>query len=196
MPQQYIDDFFQRGELRLSSFAAFGQLPNERRDPDEGRNRIVVKGKDFQFHAVMRNGLNSYILCASTIATPIESLKPGEGIFRIRDTAEFGVAIASRLPTFCDGLEGHCEYGDVRSIEHVQSDFSLATLRASNQSDELDLDKMMAIARTGGAKVFFVKRSEFRPESEYRFVWNVHDDTGPFIDIVCPNARQYCEKIS
>ena len=48
----------------------------------------------------------------------------------------------------------------------------------------------------GGPEEFFVKRSRFAAECEYRLLWMTGQPVGPFIDIKVPEAIQFCRRVT
>lgn len=44
-------------------------------------------------------------------------------------------------------------------------------------------------------KGLFVKALRFAHEVEFRMIWLAGDGQQEFIDIVCPSARTFCEKM-
>lgn len=194
MDRQYVEEFFDTGRLRLSSFTEFAKHRDEERlDAKEGMTILTGIAADQTVFAVTKHGVRSYILCTSAVESPdLQAAFGADGGFRIKDSTAFGVAIASVLPGFVEGLEGHCIYQDERVIEREINSLDLEAL----QRDPNSLQTVAAHAfRIGGADVFFVKLRKYSAQAEYRFVWNVsYDVTVPLI-VECPDARQFCEHL-
>jgi len=47
----------------------------------------------------------------------------------------------------------------------------------------------------GGAELVLLKRKRYEDQQEYRILWELDAIGGEFIDVVAPNARQFCRKV-
>ena len=120
-----------------------------------------------------------------------------DGYFRIKDSTQFGAAIASCLAEFQSGLEGFCIYKDGHTIDRDIGKFSLDDLKDDPQDQNLSMNRMaVALSQIGGPDVYFVKLRKFSAQNEYRFVWNVSYDVEETIFIKCPEAVKFCEKVT
>src|ERR1700760_523368 len=64
----YVDAFFERGSLRLSSFRRFRQYTDEQRgDAGEGSITMEIINPESRHGVVAFNGQEAYVLCGSTI---------------------------------------------------------------------------------------------------------------------------------
>jgi len=176
MDQKYIDEFFETGNLRLSTFHTFAQHADEqRRDTEEGHNTLVGLGDGHTIMARTQHAHNCLILSTSTVADEglMEAFETN-GYFSIKNSTGFGTAIANRLPGFLEGIEGFCIYAEQRMIKRRLDSFTLDDLKQAPESPSLSLDKIFALtAQIGGADVLFVNHIRFRHQNEYRFVWTV-----------------------
>jgi hypothetical protein len=196
MDQPFIDQFFQDGTIRLSSFAAFAKHRDELRlDGDEGRNYLVGRSVSGQtVTAVTSHGHRSLVLCGSTIESDQLRLAfKSSGFFRIRDTTAFATAIALALPNFVEGIEGCCIYHNERMIERTVDPLDLAKLK----TDPNSLNTIhQHLGQIGGPDVYFTKPGRYAPQSEYRFVWILASEIGEFVEVRAPDAVQFCERPS
>ena len=195
MDQQYVDEFFDSGRLQLSAFAQFAKHTDEQRlDRSEGSNVLVGQSQDQTIMAVTKHGGQSYVLCASMIESPeIASAFGCTGAFRIKDSTSFGCSIAAVLPRFTEGLEGPCSYQERRWIQRTTPPLDLGKLNGAPDG----LNTMAAhVFGIGGPDVFFIKHSQFRAQAEYRFIWNVSADVVEPIVVECPEARNFCERVT
>lgn len=203
MPQEYIDDFFEDGTLRLSSFERFSRHEDEiRRDSSEGGNILWGRGEDKTMMAVTHHGHNAYVLCGSTIGSDRLMDRFGEnGYFRIKDTTSFAVEVLKSLESHeslrCQGIvEGFCIYKSKRSIERP-IDIDFEDMKLDDGSGNIDMGKMQEkVAEIGGQDVFFVKEKSYQEECEYRILWIMSDKVDGITDVQCPEARKYCEKVT
>ncbi len=117
LQKEFVDLFFEKGVLRLSSFARFAQHHDEeRRDTQEGVGLLSHRGESSgspSVHAVLGQGQDAYVLCGATHYSPelAQAFKADSG-FRIDDPTAFGCAIAGAIPGFKGGIEGPCVYSE------------------------------------------------------------------------------------
>jgi hypothetical protein len=195
--QEYIDAFFDSGSLRLSSFVRFAEHSDEQRfDPDEGEAVAIAYGEpDGVVQVEYQLGAQSYVLSASVVEseTLIEAFRV-DGYFRIDNTTAFAAQIANTLPYFSGGLEGPCVYGEGRAHSRTGG-FSLKDL--DSDSDKGIGPKSLEIAQGAvSPSAYFLKERSFSHQAEYRLLWNSSREVSPTIDVVCPEAREFCTKIT
>lgn len=199
MDQQFIDEFFATGRLMLSSFARFQQHPDEERgDVLEGKNLVVGTAGDLTVTAQVEMGGNSLVFCTSVHgeAALMQQFR-SNGYFRIVDTHFFGRAIANRLTGCTDGLEGFCTYKDHHVVQKRLPLHVAAVFDRSEDNGGPDLEKAsLAVMGIAGAEAFFSKRREFAHQGEYRLIWNMDRPIDQPVFVDCPEALQYCEKVT
>lgn len=199
LDQIYIDDFFNTGKIRLGTFAQFKKYPDEQRgDNTEGKNVLFGFGDGKTIVALTQHGVNSFILCTSTEENKeLMNKFNANGYFKIKDSTGFGAAISNRIPGFIDGIEGFCKYSEQRNIQRQLPDFNFDDLKAGPESNQIGIDKLFALtAQIGREDVFFNKHISFIHQNEYRFVWNVSHPTDEAVIIECPEAVNFCEKVT
>lgn len=198
MDQKYIDEFFETGILRLSTFHTFAQHKDEQRhDPKEGFNILFGLGDNSTIVAVTRHGSNSLIFCTSTIEDDqlMQSFNTN-GYFKINKSIDFAVAIAEKIPGCKGGLQGPCIYADRRSIERRFSEPDEIVARLQEEGKKPELQETLATAsRIGGSDTFFTKLKKFKSQIEYRFIWHVPEAKDP-VFVECPEALEFCEKVT
>jgi hypothetical protein len=197
MPQQFIDEFFATGRLRLSSFAVFkGHADEQRGDPLEGINLVSGASDPLTIIASVHHGQNSLVL--STSVRGDASLMRQfncDGYFRIVDTHLFGQAIARHIPGYTDGLEGFCNYKDAHVIRRkFAAEAALDPTSTPSQHDlQLASETVVGLA---GFEGFFSKRREFEHQVEYRLIWNLNREIEQCEFVNCREAIQFCERIT
>ena len=201
LERQYVDKFFEDGTLRLSSFKLFREHNDEeRRDTAEGgfgfvKHREREGDKDsLSAFVLMAPTDNCYIMCGTTIYDPVlfSSFGADSG-FRINDTTAFGAAVSSHIPGFNAGIEGGCLYMANRTIERDIGNISLKDFESEIEPGKDDLTKMMGFfSDIAGDDFYFAKDKRFSHQYEYRLLWFAHNTPEAFIDIRCPEARQFC----
>jgi len=201
LEQKYIDQFFNRGLLKLSSFQKFAKHPDEqRRDTQEGQNVLHGFGPDRTVLISARYGRNAFILSTSAREDEelLKTFSPTyNGYFRIKHSTNFGKAIANRIRDFVQGFEGFCIYADQKIMSQQLSQPTLDDLETRLDSGSLSLDNIFATtSELSHPAVYFTKHSRYSHQYEYRFVWIVSYDVPDGILVECPEAIQYCEKVT
>lgn len=195
MPSEYIDAFFQDGSLRLSSFDSFRKHPDEaRRDAQEGLVAMIVNTPTGPFNILAANGQEAYILCASTVERVDSPVVPGKAsAFRILDATKFADAVSRQIQGFVGGVEGLCSYRHNTMI--TKSDSRSIVPPTSAENVEKWADEMNHHTSRLVLDAYFMKHISFAHESEYRFIWFAEGRPKDFIDIKCPAAIPFCERI-
>jgi len=108
MGKQFVEDFMTQGKLRLKCMNEFRKhLDEECRDEQEGNfiaRHTNPHGSQLVWIDPVGIGGNAYVLCGSTKLGLNKTF--GEGCFRIKESSEFAVTIASKLPQFVEGVQG------------------------------------------------------------------------------------------
>jgi len=197
MDQQWVDKFFETGELMLTSFARCSQHRDEQRaDEFEGMALVVGRGPgDLRFESQVRMGADFYLLCTSVRGD--KSLMQEfecDGFFRINDTFGFALAIAKKLGGFLRGFEGMCNYTD-RLVIEKPIPAGLTALFDGSTPAVLER-QAAAVMQIAGVDALLAKRTAYANQLEYRLLWNVDHDVTDSIVVRCPEAVQFCEKIT
>ena len=196
----FVDQFFDKGTLRLSSFSAFSKHEDEERlDAGEGKGILTNldhEGEGQTLFAVMGQGHDAYVLCGSTIhsETLAQSFQTDSG-FRINDPTAFGIAVAQSISGFRGGREGSCIYADGKTVNRQAGRLDLESMRVSPEGKELDMGKLFgSLFGMVGDDLFFLKNQKYQHQAEYRLLWTVHKFHSDFIEIQCPDAVQFCTR--
>lgn len=201
LDQKFINEFFESGRLRLSSFRAFSEYKDEQRfDPNEGQNILNGTGNGIAFRAKVHHGISSLIFCTSTIEDD-QLMKDfnTDGYFKIKDSTNFGISISNKIPGFLSGLEGPCIYASERIINRKidlknQDIIKLKELK-EKKGPEYKEEILKLINKIGETDVYFIKLNKYSGQNEYRFIWNVQSFNEDAMFIECPEAIQFCEKV-
>lgn len=201
LDKTYVDDFFDRGVLRLSSFSAFANHSDEERtDTKEGDGVLVHENADnnnpFTVFSRIQQGQKAYVLCGSTHYTQdLSDRFSATSGFRINDTTSFADAIANSLSGFTGGIEGSCWYMDHRAIGRSFKNINLDDFKMNDGSGNLDFEKMASLSMDlAGVDLFFIKETKYSPQCEYRLLWFTNRTMSDFIEIECPEAVQFCTR--
>ncbi|SDY65347.1 hypothetical protein [Nitrosomonas sp. Nm33] len=196
LEKEYVDNFFEKGIIRLSSFENFSKHSDEHRlDSEEGRGVFINATREPKPQTVIAGisyGRNAYVLCGSTIYKNEMSrdFRTNSG-FRINDTTGFAEAISRYLPGCVGGIEGLCTYLDKRT--------SYRTTRAldiqNRDGHGIDIQKTMGeIFQRAGDDFLFMKHSSYSSQNEYRIIWAVPNNVSGYIDVVCLEAVKFCTR--
>jgi hypothetical protein len=200
LEKEFVDAFFETGALRLSSFERFSQHADEQRlDASEGKGivaHINAEGEGQTIMARIGQGHNAYVLCASTFYSGnlAEAFNADSG-FRINDIFGFANAVSRYVPGFVVGREGPCLYLQKRVLNRDMGRIELDSLRVSSDSKNMDMGKMMqTIFGMAGDDLFFLKSSKYAHQNEYCLLWCTSGQVNPYLDITCPEARNFCTR--
>lgn len=191
MHREFVDAFFQNGSLRLSSFETFRKHPNEaRRDKAEGKAAMKIALPKGTLSAITVNGQESYVLCGSMVEA---SQSTSHAAIRILDTIAFAATVARQIPGFIGGTEGACVYRS-NTFYEATADHDIAP-PVDGEDPEQWARRQKAFVGAHMINKFFIKHSDYSAESEYRMLWFCDGMPRPFIDISCPKAIQFCERV-
>lgn len=191
---QYVEDFFENGNIYLSSFKNFKKYEDEMQgDRTEGHNLIGgFNGKGTSQYVSYEGGVNAYVLCAANSLNEnvIKDFK-GVGAIRIKDSVKFGKEIARKLPFVKTGIEGDCIYSDskVQTLENEKN-------KLFQNIDFGDPSAMKEVLSqiTLGVEMF-MKHKKYEHQQEHRLLWFSEVQINNGIVIHCPEAIKYCDKI-
>jgi len=205
MNKEYIDLFFEKGILRLSSFERFRKYPDEiRGDKHEGSGGLTGTSdkSGFQFHVMTQIGNDAYVFCTSVLES--DSIKKefeSNAYFRITKPLEFSVAISNAIPGFQRSFQGFCNYREYRIINKLVKDLDIrdftgpdGNIIIGGQKGNHRINQILG----SGIDLMFLKEKKYQPQVEYRFIWIINNQfysMKEYIDIECKEALQFCEII-
>jgi len=195
--KKYIDDFFENGNLFISSFQNYKKYKdNELGDVDEGTSFNVANiADDKQITTYTTIDNNNYTFCTSTIyEKKLLDKFSRNSVFRIADPLNFILELTRSIQRVQGVLHGNCIYVDNRIIQkkYPQIDESLLI----NQQGELNMNNAKIISdEIQGVDAFFFKKKNYQEQSEYRIIWQTDREISGGIIIKCPEAVKYCQRI-
>lgn len=196
--QEWIDEFFDTGKLRLSSFAKFATYEDEvRGDTQEGKAYCYGETTDGKSVGVaQQQGINAAILCAShRLSHELAHAFGRNSAFQITDTPMFAYEIRRQIIGFKSGIEGNCTYRSEGIIKRFLN-FSLNPEQHKNEDGTLNKDLLLGLGQAlGGPELVFLKRKHYEEQQEYRLIWELDQAVDDHIDVVAPLARQYCRRV-
>lgn len=208
LPAEYVDNFFARGELLLTTYEKCRTHEDlARRDVNEGKSNFFLRHGTQATAGIQGVGRNSYMLCTSLAWSEEVSRRFSTNCaFFIEDTEAFAHAIAKVLPGVQSLQHRACRYVNERSISGTipnPLEPEASKLVEAARSGTGGIDKLFHELREAMSerleeavvdKTYFMKEAvPFAVEEEFRFVWTVDHAVGEPIVVTCPEAVQYCK---
>jgi hypothetical protein len=198
MRKEHVDAFFATGALRLSSFLRFRRNPDEvRGDATEGDAHLIGQyEKVTKVFIDISPPLSAWVLCGTTVYDPQYLRRFGEGCFRIHDPLGFAMAVAGEIPSFRGGFEGFCSY---QAEKAVRKQLKSMAETGFTQDESGAINGFQIGPREPNLNSpdrYFLKAMKHSRESEYRWIWQAARQAGDTLDIVCPEARDFCDPIA
>ena len=197
---EYVDMFFEKGILKLTTFDNCKKLEDgNRKDTKEGQCELFGYDGNIKMEIGFGVGSDAIMLCTSLCS----EYKDKKGTFytkyiEIFDVQGLLLAIAEQLTkngyVIKSILLGPCFYTKKEFHNTVCSE----TFREKLDKEHVfDWDEMSKIANTiGGDNMFFQKPIDKRFENEFRLLWivdNIKKDQDIFVTI--PHPEAYCRLI-
>lgn len=196
--QKYIDEFFQSGRLRLSAFSEFAKHTDEQRlDAEEGWAVVELLGEKQILQSSAGTGLDTYILSASFRGdAELMNAFGTDGYFKINDVKNFKVAVAARLMGCAESLSRSCIYVDRREIiRTIGAELDMAVKK--NEQGKINLMRVVPLIQKAlWPEAYFQKLKRYAPQQEYRFMWYMGHAVHEPLFVECPEALQFCERIT
>lgn len=198
MHRQYVDLFFQTGELKLSSYESNRAIEDAvRRDQREGTGDYLILSRDRKLsYRMSARAFDQRMLCMSTSSDVNRMMNHFgvDGCFEVTNTTGFGFEIARALDAFRFGREGLVTYQNgYKRILLLENHPHLLDLTPSEPTNEQVLGYIDTVGRSD-FDLLFTKPLQFRDEEEYRFNW-LCAPNHPLV-IQCPGALRYCRRIT
>lgn len=198
--KEYLDLFFEKGIMRISSLNRFKNYDDEiRGDVNEGTGSMISKTQDADIYVSAKTlpENNDYILSTSLIYDEeIMRTFKTDSCLKIVRPLEFSLAILNSIPGSIGMHIGFCNYQNTRTIDlmlpnFTKSDFLDGPLFSFTQPSKpmIEQDPM---------KLKFLKESKYQNQFEFRLLWSIDDRyfaMAEYLDIECKEAILYCEKI-
>lgn len=198
MEKQYVDDFFNIGRIRLSSFASFSKHKDEQRFDDEEGTALCVHrtsengGQTLTFRFYFDNG--AYVLCGSAMpSNPLMHDFGSDSAIIIRDVGGFVKAVANAVSGCSRSVHGPCSYQRTRAIER---DLGWLDIAESTTFDPKEMNAAAienAVSELVTDDVLFLKPASYSHQVEYRLIW-IAEQPDDHIEVVVPDAIQFCER--
>lgn len=205
MDKEFIDLFFDKGILRISSYKKFKGYPDEiRGNKSEGSGAFNTVSKEgTQFLLMTGVGTNEYMFCTSLIQS--DSIKEQFGVnscFKITKPLEFSAAMTNSIVGSTQAFLGFCNYQDNRIVQKQIHDFSINEFTDEKGSFIIGGQKMNQRTNEiigNGLDLLYLKENKYQSQAEFRFVWSINTkffEMHEYLDIECKEAIQFCERIN
>lgn len=193
--KEYLHAFWNHGRLRISTLAACRGHEGLKGDTGEGSNMVWSVKDDGTTIATGYNvGDDAYVLCGTIANTPNNRKRfnaEQSGAIVINDPYRFALAVGGAIPHVIHGRGGYCDYRTGRNT-HLADGTSLAEIHASidfNSGNNIHRFREVA----PGDEVFTKPKEGYEEEQEFRFAWySGKAIIEKHVDIVCPEAREWC----
>ena len=199
LEQEYVDEFFDSGKLRISSFKAFRKHEDAQRgDTSEGTINSKITTPSGAYGTLLISNQEAYVLCASTIENKnMEATFETNSGFRINNSLGFANAVSRYIPGFYEGMEGLCSYRKDTLIQKYDDNLSSLANRMPNnfESPEAGWNETNRYANELANEAFFIKHISYSHQGEYRMIWIASGGEKQYIDIICPEALQFCQPL-
>lgn len=203
LEKKYAEAFFSEGHLRLSSFERFRTHVDETRmDLKEGFAQFIHRTSEGQGETLIIDYEcfpNVYSICASALPSRklMSKFSGADSAIVIWDPIGFEHAVTMALNNVVsvkECIQGPCSYQFRRVVERDLGYLGIAKDETSDPSkmDPIKLEAVVSKVMTND--VYFLKREAYVDEAEYRFVWLIDGVADQVIDLVVPEARQYCAR--
>lgn len=189
----YIENFFENGEIMISCLANFKKNQDEMQGDKSEGNAIVGEfgNGESNKHIIYEAGKNAYIM--STTKEITESVVKdfnAVGAIKIKNPTMFGHEIAKKLPFVVSGMEGNCDYKSSR-VHFLEDE----TGKILNELDFSIPSSHYIFQQLTNGMELFLKLDKYKHQQEYRLGWFSKNEVENSIIVNCPEAIRYCDKI-
>lgn len=190
----WIDNFFETGEIMLSCFANFKKNPDEMQgDGNEGEMMIGCYNEKTKKSNYIKyeSGANAFIM-STTNKLNVKVIEDfnAKCAIKINHPTLFALEVSKKLPFVDTGLEGSCDYTSSRSHYFETEIKEFNEMEFTNNPITHDTINQLMMG-----KELFLKLDKYEHQEEYRFIWLSSKKINDSIIIKCPEAIQYCDKI-
>jgi hypothetical protein len=193
--KQWLDNFFNDGEIALSCFSKFRNYADEiRGDKEEGDAMIWFENEKGDIHDFKyESGMNSYILC-TTLELNDRVIRDfnAVGAIKIHNSTYFGAEIMQVIPACEQGIEGTCVYDDSR-VYRGYSDRMKEILASDDYVNQPSFRNELMNAAC--ERELFLKLKKYESQNEFRLLWFVDQPVASNLVVKCPGAIRFCERI-
>lgn len=193
---KYVDEFFNEGKIRISSFKKFRKYKDEEKgDVFEGRVSMGIEAPNGRYAIAAINGQEAYVLSASTVeSNNMKANFQADSGFQIINTLAFADCISRQIPGFDRSTQGFCLYRDSILLQK-KTNIPIKPPEPHGNMEEWAAENDRFISEQS-VDAYFIKLSKYSHQGEYRFIWFAQGkEEKEHIDLYCPEATKFCERI-
>lgn len=201
LERQFVERFFDTGELMLSSFTRCRAIEGARQDTREGRSNFSLFDGQRGIYGVSNSGSRTHFLCTSRLLS--ESLMKKfsvDDFFIVKRPLHFAYSLAECIQDVLSFEFQDCMYTDTGSEAYSQNSIFLSNPNFENESECIEwAERQRAhlgeiVHQSFGNSALFTKRVSYQEEAECRFVWTLRHPASEQLLVSCPNAIAYCRR--
>ena len=213
--EEYVDRFFNNGELLISTFKRCQSIEiKNRQDKYENQNKIIIKDGEYTIEIVVGFNFETLLFCTSLAQENVYNNKCSiEFGFKINRPAEFLDVLTRALVTkgikIYEILKGPCVYNNKQIELNATGSGFADKIISDNKKGIVDFGPTMEyISGHAQNHILMNKPTNYSFENEYRYIWklispitkdSVTDDIkinpdGSII-IQVPELIQFCERL-
>lgn len=197
--QEYVDQFFKSGRLRLTSMPAFRKYGDEELGDEEEGNVAArsTASNGGQFIFVAQAGHDALVMsCSQRWGDDLKDAFRRNSGFKIKEPVGFANAVAQTLKAFREGIEGPCVYSDEVVLQRNALSHKPSTFFDKDGGFVVGTPNQAQVMReVMSPEFYFRKRTRYQHQQEYRFVWLLHGTAQPFEFVSCLEAVKFCERV-
>lgn len=192
--KQWIDNFFDKGELSLSCILKFRNYPGEIQGDREEGSMSKWFYTDFGIRGLTyESGLNGYILCTSLqLTAKIKNDFNAVGAIKIINPTYFALEVMSKINDCTQTIKGKCNYVNSRAYKG-QSEKMREILEQDDYLNNPLFQK--ELLNSTFEDELFLKRKLYESQDEYRMIWFKNEIISDAMLINCPEAIRHCQRI-
>ena len=195
LEREYVDKFFETGELLLSTFENFSKHDDEkRRDERDGKGIFIGRAPSSTIYIPASHNFNSFVFCSVGFSPTVKTFDKfkKDAAIQVFNTTDFAAAVSKHIPGFKEGMEGYCYYTNAGIEAKITEEYveKIKALKGKpvKYEDIKDTHTKNIITNS----LFFTKRIEYIEEHEYRMLWMTNSKIKEAIKIFVPEAIDLC----
>jgi len=191
--QEYVDNFFNHGQIRISTVKDFAKHPDERFvDNEEGNNILAVTGENSTLYSLTEHGQASYIMSCSLLG-PWANIRKYRKMhcYEITNPWQFAIAIAGKVNNCSNVVLGPCSYINTRVMVRNAAELNLVEINNSSGQEGIN----QTVEGLLHHAPLFRKPIRYKMEFEYRLMWLVNREVTEPLILNCPEAVKFCRRL-
>ena len=201
LEREFVERFFDTGELMLSSFVRCRAIEGARQDSREGRSNFSVLDGQRGLYGVSNSGSRTHFLCTSRLLS--EGLMKKflvDDFFIVKRPLHFAYALAEVMQDLVSFEFRDCIYTNTGPEVQSHKPIFLPNPNFEVESECIEwAERQQAhlsemVRQSFGSSFLFAKRLSYQEEAECRFVWTLGSQTTEQLLVSCKDAVAYCRR--